>query len=58
MRERRLKKQHQQTQDQLQALRQSRDSEQAALLQRLDQQEKLLHSLSTDKRGTQTLMNK
>ncbi|XP_030262141.1 centrosomal protein of 128 kDa isoform X2 [Sparus aurata] len=50
VRERRLKKQHQQTRDQLQALRQSRDSEQAALLQRLDQQEKLLHSLSTDKR--------
>lgn len=58
MRERRLKKQHQQTRDQLQALRQSGDSEQAALLQRLDQQEKLLHSLSTDKRGTQTLVNK
>lgn len=58
MRERRLKKQHQQTRDQLQALRQSRDSEQAALLQRLDQQEKLLHSLSTEKRGTQTAVNK
>ncbi|XP_023285893.1 centrosomal protein of 128 kDa [Seriola lalandi dorsalis] len=49
-REQRLRKQHQQTRDQLKALRQSRDSEQAALLQRLDQQEKLLHSLSTEKK--------
>ncbi|XP_044024462.1 centrosomal protein of 128 kDa-like isoform X3 [Siniperca chuatsi] len=49
-REQRLRKQHQQTRDQLKALRQSRDSEQTALLQRLDQQEKLLHSLSTEKR--------
>ncbi|XP_070705509.1 centrosomal protein of 128 kDa [Pempheris klunzingeri] len=49
-REQRLRKQHQQTRDQLKALRQSRDSEQAALLQRLDRQEKLLHALSTEKR--------
>ncbi|KAE8287071.1 Centrosomal protein of 128 kDa [Larimichthys crocea] len=49
-REQRLRKQHQQTRDQLKGLRQSRDSEQTALLQRLDQQEKLLHSLSTEKR--------
>ncbi|XP_076613185.1 centrosomal protein of 128 kDa [Chaetodon auriga] len=49
-REQRLRKQHQQTRDQLKALRQSRDSEQTALLQRLDQQEKLLRSLSTEKR--------
>uniref|UniRef100_A0A3B4TUE3 Centrosomal protein 128 n=1 Tax=Seriola dumerili TaxID=41447 RepID=A0A3B4TUE3_SERDU len=45
-REQRLRKQHQQTRDQLKALRQSRDSEQAALLQRLDQQEKLLFLIS------------
>ncbi|XP_028996551.1 centrosomal protein of 128 kDa-like isoform X2 [Betta splendens] len=50
MREQRLRKQHQQTRDQLKGLRQSRDSEQATLLERLDQQEKLLHSLSTEKK--------
>ncbi|KAM7395744.1 hypothetical protein PAMA_007157 [Pampus argenteus] len=50
IKEQRLRKQHQQTRDQLKALRQSRDSEQAALLHRLDQQEKLLHSLSTEKK--------
>ncbi len=50
-REQRLRKQHQQTRDQLKALRQSRDSEQTALLQRLDQQEKLLNSLSNEKKG-------
>ncbi|XP_062293569.1 centrosomal protein of 128 kDa-like isoform X2 [Scomber scombrus] len=49
-REQSLRKQHQQTRDQLKALRQSRDTEQAALLRRLDQQEKLLHSLSTEKK--------
>ncbi|KAM6915010.1 centrosomal protein of 128 kDa [Xenentodon cancila] len=49
-REQRLRRQHQQTKDQLKALRQSQDSEQAVLLQRLDQQEKMLHSLSTEKR--------
>nr|XP_024661001.1 centrosomal protein of 128 kDa-like [Maylandia zebra] len=49
-REQRLRRQHQQTKDQLKALRQSRDSEQRALLQRLDQQEKLMHSLSTEKK--------
>uniref|UniRef100_A0A3Q4HQD9 Centrosomal protein 128 n=1 Tax=Neolamprologus brichardi TaxID=32507 RepID=A0A3Q4HQD9_NEOBR len=49
-REQRLRRQHQQTRDQLKALRQSRDSEQRALLQRLDQQEKLMHSLSTEKK--------
>ncbi|XP_035804481.1 centrosomal protein of 128 kDa isoform X2 [Amphiprion ocellaris] len=49
-REQRLRRQHQQTRDQLKALRQSRDSEQATLLQRLDQQEKLMHSLSTEKK--------
>ncbi|XP_037541024.1 centrosomal protein of 128 kDa [Nematolebias whitei] len=48
--EQRLRRQHQQTRDQLKALRRSRDSEQAALLQRLDQQENLLHSLSTEKK--------
>ncbi|XP_017264697.1 centrosomal protein of 128 kDa isoform X2 [Kryptolebias marmoratus] len=47
--EQRLRKQCQQTRDQLKAFRRSRDSEQEALLQRLDQQEKLLHSLSTEK---------
>ncbi|XP_037305567.2 centrosomal protein of 128 kDa isoform X1 [Pungitius pungitius] len=49
-REQRLRKQQQQTRDQLEALRQSRDSEQRALLQRLDQQEELLLSLDTEKR--------
>ncbi|XP_075904452.1 centrosomal protein of 128 kDa isoform X2 [Nelusetta ayraudi] len=49
-REQRLRRQHQQTRDQLKALRQSRDSEHAALTQRLDQQEKLLQSLSAEKR--------
>ncbi|KAF0023166.1 hypothetical protein F2P81_023796 [Scophthalmus maximus] len=49
-REQRLRKQHQQTRDQLKALRQSRDSENADLMQRLDRQEKLLHSLSTEKK--------
>ncbi|XP_041661981.1 centrosomal protein of 128 kDa isoform X1 [Cheilinus undulatus] len=49
-REQRLRKQHQQTRDQLKALRQSRDSEQTELQLRLDQQEKLLLSLSTEKR--------
>ncbi|XP_060947906.1 centrosomal protein of 128 kDa-like [Limanda limanda] len=49
-REQRLKKQHQQTRDQLKALTKSRDSEHDALLQRLDQQEKLLHSVSTEKK--------
>ncbi|KAM4521515.1 centrosomal protein of 128 kDa isoform 3-T4 [Odontesthes bonariensis] len=48
-RDQRLRRQHQQTRDQLKALRQSRDLEQAALLQRLDQKETLLHSLGTDK---------
>uniref|UniRef100_A0A3B5LKE4 Centrosomal protein 128 n=1 Tax=Xiphophorus couchianus TaxID=32473 RepID=A0A3B5LKE4_9TELE len=50
--ERRLRKQHQQTRDELKVLRQSRDSEQETLLQRMDQQEKLLLSLSTEKKGT------
>nr|XP_043905052.1 centrosomal protein of 128 kDa-like isoform X2 [Solea senegalensis] len=49
-REQRLRKQHQQTRDQLKALRQSRDSEHITLLQRLDQQEKLLNSLNTEKK--------
>jgi len=53
-REQRLKKQQQQTRDQLKALRQSRVSEQTALLQRLDQQEQLLHVLDAEKRGTPT----
>lgn len=52
-REQRLRRQQQQTADQLDALRQSRDAEQRALLQRLDQQEELLLSLDTEKRGTQ-----
>ena len=56
-REQRLRKQHQQTRDQLKALTRSRDSEHDALLQRLDQQEKLLHSLSTEKKGTQMVFN-
>lgn len=47
-----LKKQHVQTRDQLRALRRSRDSDQTALLERLDQQEKLLRSLSSEKKGT------
>ncbi|XP_029902904.1 centrosomal protein of 128 kDa [Myripristis murdjan] len=49
-REQRLRKQHQQMRDQLKALRQSRDSDQAALLQRLDKQEDMLNSLSTEKK--------
>ncbi|XP_077950143.1 centrosomal protein of 128 kDa isoform X2 [Gasterosteus aculeatus] len=49
-REQRLRRQQQQTADQLDALRQSRDAEQRALLQRLDQQEELLLSLDTEKR--------
>lgn len=56
--EARLRKQHQQTRDQLKALRQSRDSEQETLLQRLDQQEKLLLSLSTEKKGSPLLVQK
>ncbi|MEQ2283871.1 hypothetical protein AMECASPLE_015994 [Ameca splendens] len=48
--ERRLRKQHHHTRDQLKALRQSCDSEQETLLQRLDQQERLLFSLSTEKK--------
>nr|XP_024660980.1 centrosomal protein of 128 kDa [Maylandia zebra] len=55
-REQRLRRQHQQTKDQLKALRQSRDSEQRALLQRLDQQEKLMHSLSTERKYTKSLL--
>ncbi|KAM9703298.1 centrosomal protein of 128 kDa isoform 2-T2 [Menidia menidia] len=50
-REQRLRRQYQQTKDQLKALRESQGSEQAALQQQLDQQEKLLHSLSTEKIG-------
>uniref|UniRef100_A0A3B3Z824 Centrosomal protein 128 n=1 Tax=Periophthalmus magnuspinnatus TaxID=409849 RepID=A0A3B3Z824_9GOBI len=50
-REQSLRRQHQHTKDQLKALRHSQDSEQADLLQRLDQQEKLLHSLSNEKHG-------
>lgn len=57
-REQRLRRQHQQTQDQLKTLRQSRDSEHAALTQRLDQQEKLLQSLNAEKQGTRTLFKK
>ncbi|XP_041721452.1 centrosomal protein of 128 kDa isoform X1 [Coregonus clupeaformis] len=49
-RERKLRRQVQQDREQLKGLRQSRDSEQQALLQRLDQQEKLLHSISTEKK--------
>ncbi|XP_075993494.1 centrosomal protein of 128 kDa isoform X2 [Genypterus blacodes] len=49
-RERRLRKQHQQTRDQLKALRRNRDAEQDTLLQRLEHQEKVLHSLSTEKK--------
>lgn len=51
-REQRLRKQHQQNRDQLKALRQSRDSEHAALLQQLEQQEKLLQSVNTEKKGS------
>lgn len=47
----RWRKQHQQTKDQLKALRQSRDAEQAVLLQRLHQQEKLLEAFSAEKKG-------
>lgn len=50
-RERKLRRQVQQDREQLKGLRQSRDSERQALLQRLDQQEKLLHSISTEKKG-------
>ncbi|KAM4633760.1 centrosomal protein of 128 kDa [Polymixia lowei] len=49
-RERRARRQHQQTRDQLKALRRSRDSEQAALLQRLDKQEELLGSVAAEKK--------
>uniref|UniRef100_A0A8C6U802 Centrosomal protein 128 n=1 Tax=Neogobius melanostomus TaxID=47308 RepID=A0A8C6U802_9GOBI len=50
-REQSQRRQHQQTKDQLKALRQSREQEQADFLQRLDQQEKLLHSLGNEKQG-------
>ncbi|CAL8393177.1 unnamed protein product, partial [Gadus morhua 'NCC'] len=49
-RERRLRRQQQQAKEQLKEARRSRDEEQAALLQRLHQQEKLLHSLGTEKK--------
>ncbi|KAJ8009280.1 hypothetical protein DPEC_G00087260 [Dallia pectoralis] len=48
--QRRMRGQVLHAREQLKKLRQSRDSEQQALLQRLDQQEKLLHSISTEKR--------
>ncbi|XP_056437772.1 centrosomal protein of 128 kDa isoform X1 [Gadus chalcogrammus] len=49
-REHRLRRQQQQAKEQLKEARRSRDEEQAALLQRLHQQEKLLHSLGTEKK--------
>ncbi|XP_069559232.1 centrosomal protein of 128 kDa [Brachyistius frenatus] len=52
-REQRLRRQHQQTRDQLKSLRRSWDSEQATLLQRLEQQEKLQDSLSSEKKELQ-----
>ncbi|KAK7907102.1 hypothetical protein WMY93_015714 [Mugilogobius chulae] len=48
-REQSLRKQHQHTKDQLKTLRHARDVEQADFLQRLDQQENILQSLSTEK---------
>ncbi|XP_041832259.1 centrosomal protein of 128 kDa isoform X2 [Melanotaenia boesemani] len=47
-REQRLRKLYHQTRDQLKTIRQSRDSELGTLLQRLDQQQKLLDSLSIE----------
>ncbi|XP_028296169.1 centrosomal protein of 128 kDa isoform X2 [Gouania willdenowi] len=49
-REQRLRKQHQQTKDQLKALRHSVDSEKEGLLQRVEEQEKLLRSISTERK--------
>ncbi|XP_034018593.1 centrosomal protein of 128 kDa-like [Thalassophryne amazonica] len=48
LKERRFQKQNQQTRDQLKAIQQSWDSEQTALLQRLHQQEKQMHSFYTE----------
>ncbi|KAL0967578.1 hypothetical protein UPYG_G00254030 [Umbra pygmaea] len=47
---RRLRGQGQQAREQLKKLKQNRDSEQQALLHRLDQQDKLLQSISTERR--------
>ncbi|XP_077366285.1 centrosomal protein of 128 kDa isoform X2 [Festucalex cinctus] len=49
-REQRLRMQHKHTRDELKALRQTRGSDRDALLQRLDEQEKLLLSISTEKK--------
>ncbi|XP_061667427.1 centrosomal protein of 128 kDa-like isoform X2 [Syngnathoides biaculeatus] len=49
-REQRLRRQHKHTRDELNALRQTRSTDQDALLQRLDEQEKLLLSISTEKK--------
>ncbi|KAM9798347.1 LOW QUALITY PROTEIN: centrosomal protein of 128 kDa, partial [Neosynchiropus ocellatus] len=49
--EKRLMRQHRQTRDHLRALKQSQDTDKSALLQRLEQQEKLLDSLNAEKKG-------
>nr|XP_057944012.1 centrosomal protein of 128 kDa-like isoform X2 [Doryrhamphus excisus] len=49
-REQHLRRQSQHTRDELKALRHTRDADRDALLQRLEQQEKLLHSISTEKK--------
>ncbi|XP_061559944.1 centrosomal protein of 128 kDa-like isoform X2 [Phycodurus eques] len=49
-REQRLRRQHKHTRDELKALRQTRNTDRDALLQRLDEQEKLLLSISTEKK--------
>ncbi|XP_077409259.1 centrosomal protein of 128 kDa isoform X2 [Vanacampus margaritifer] len=49
-REQRLRMQHKHTRDELKALRQTRGSDRDALLQRLDEQENLLLSISTEKK--------
>ncbi|XP_054618195.1 centrosomal protein of 128 kDa-like isoform X2 [Dunckerocampus dactyliophorus] len=49
-REQRLRRQSQHTRDELKALRHTRDADRDTLLQRLEQQEKLLHSISTEKK--------
>uniref|UniRef100_A0A3Q2YDA0 Centrosomal protein 128 n=1 Tax=Hippocampus comes TaxID=109280 RepID=A0A3Q2YDA0_HIPCM len=53
-REQRLRLQHKHTRAELKALRQTRGTERDAFLQRLDEQEKLLLCISTEKQGTKS----
>lgn len=53
-REQRLRMQHKHTRAELKALRQTRGTERDAFLQRLDEQEKLLLCISTEKQGTKS----